>query len=85
MGYNKSDREYLLKIGSRIRQLREAAGLSQEQLSFECGLHRTYISSIERGERNVAVINLRRIADALGVPVIDLFAFDELSSRNKLK
>lgn len=41
-------------------------GVSQEELAFRCGLHRTYVGSLERGERNVAIVNIRRIAEALG-------------------
>lgn len=72
MSYEPDEAEFLKKVGQRIRTLREQRGLSQEKLSFECGLHRTYVSSVERGERNIAVINLRKIASALGVPVAHL-------------
>lgn len=56
------------------RQYRQELGLSQEQLAELSGLHRTYISSIERGARNVGVDNIERIARALGRSVADLFA-----------
>jgi transcriptional regulator with XRE-family HTH domain len=62
-----------LRFGRRIRELRQARGLSQEELAFRAGLHRTYVSSAERGERNVALVNLERLARALGVPLRDLF------------
>ncbi|ONI92858.1 hypothetical protein ALI22I_01380 [Saccharothrix sp. ALI-22-I] len=55
-------------FGARVRQAREALKLSQEGLADEAGLHRTYIGSIERGERNVSLVNILRIADALHVP-----------------
>ncbi len=54
-------------LGLAIRQLRRASGISQEAFAASCGLHRTYIGGIERGERNVSFANLLRIADALGV------------------
>ncbi|MDX8054813.1 helix-turn-helix transcriptional regulator [Lentzea sp. BCCO 10_0798] len=55
-------------FGARVRQSREVLGLSQEGLADASGLHRTYIGSIERGERNVSLVNILRIADALNVP-----------------
>lgn len=61
-----------LAVGERIRALRMKKGLSQEELGFESGLHRNYIGGIERGERNVAVVNLARLAKALGVRPRDL-------------
>ena len=62
-----------LRLGRRIRSLRERKSWSQEELAAECGLHRTYIGSVERGERNVAIVNIERIAVALGVAIKDLF------------
>ena len=50
----------------RVRALRKEKGLSQEDLALACDLDRTYISGIERGERNVSLVNIQRIADALG-------------------
>ncbi len=60
------------EVGRRVRRLREKAGLSQEELGFKSGLHRNYIGGIERGERNVAVINIAKLAKALGVRPRDL-------------
>lgn len=59
-------------LGLAIRQLRLGAGVSQEAFATRCGLHRTYVGGIERGERNVSFANLLRIAGALGVPVSEL-------------
>jgi len=54
-------------VGMRIRELRLAKGLSQEALADEAGVHRTYIGSVERGERNISLDNIVRIARALKV------------------
>jgi len=54
-------------VGAKIRRLREKKGWSQEDLGFEADLHRNYIGGIERGERNVAIVNLSKLAKALGV------------------
>jgi transcriptional regulator with XRE-family HTH domain len=63
----------LVKIGHKIRNLRKAKGFSQESFADEVGLDRTYMGGIERGERNLAAINLIRIAKTLQVEVGELF------------
>ncbi len=57
----------LKKFGERVRELRVKKGLSQEQLAELSGLHRTYISSLELGKRNVSLVNIYALAKALGV------------------
>lgn len=57
----------LILFGKSVRQLREQNGLSQEALADLCHLHRTYIGGIERGERNVGLLNLLRLSRALKV------------------
>jgi len=61
------------KIGIRLRELRTEKGLSQEKFSFECGLDRTYIASIEQGKRNVSIVNIEKIAKAFDMSVFDFF------------
>jgi DNA-binding XRE family transcriptional regulator len=63
---------YLQHIGSRAGDLRIGRRLTQAQLSDTCGLHRTFIGSVERGEGNAAILSMRRIAAALRVPLADL-------------
>ncbi len=59
-------------VGAKVRKLREKNGLSQEQLGFKTGLHRNYIGGVERGERNIGVVNIGKLAKALGVRPRDL-------------
>lgn len=75
--YSKSEKDYIERIGNRIREFRIEADLSQEKLAFACGLDRTYIGSVERGERNISVINLRKIAKALNIEVSALLNIKE--------
>ena len=60
-------------FGQRVRELRSKRNLSQEGLAHACGLDRTYIGGVERGERNVSLLNIKKIADSLGIPVKELF------------
>jgi transcriptional regulator with XRE-family HTH domain len=55
------------QFGARMRALRQQKSLSQEELAFSCNLDRTYIGSVERGERNISLVNIHTIAAALGV------------------
>ena len=64
-----SSEDILSRFGSRVRELRMASGLTQERLAELCGLDRSYIGGIERGERNVSLRNIQLIARALGVPL----------------
>ena len=69
----RKDEAIKVAFGKRLRALRAAKGLSQEKLALTCDLDRTYIGGIERGERNVNLVNIQKIASALGVPVRELF------------
>ena len=68
------DRNPKQVLGRNVRKRRQAAGLSQEELASRAGLHRTYVSSLERGERNVAVENIFALAHALGCQAADLLS-----------
>ena len=62
------------KFGIRVRELRVARGLSQEVLAQKSGLHRTYVGGIERGERNVSLENIQKIAKSLNITIDRLFS-----------
>lgn len=68
-----SDLEILKKFGERVRHLRKQKDISQEELAHRADLHRTYIGMIERAEKNITLLNIKKIADALEVPIKDLF------------
>ena len=61
------------ELGDRIKDLRKKTGLSQEKFALQIEMDRTYFASVERGKRNVALINLKKIADGLGVTLSELF------------
>lgn len=63
----------LYAFGQRVRKLRLERCLSQEELADKCGLHRTYISDVELGKRNVSLENIARIAESLEISLPDLF------------
>ncbi|WP_010991836.1 helix-turn-helix domain-containing protein [Corynebacterium glutamicum] len=66
------DKKILIQLGGRIRDVRKSLGISQEELAHLSGMHRTYVSSVERGERNISVLNLLSLAGVLGVDAGDL-------------
>jgi transcriptional regulator with XRE-family HTH domain len=63
-----------IRFGRAIRRLREAQGINQEEAAERCGLHRTYYSGIERGVRNVSLVNIERVAKGLKTSLPDLFS-----------
>ena len=67
-------------FGEQVRKLRLAMDLSQEELAFKAGVHRTYLGSIERGERNPSLKNIAAIAKALNISLSELFSFDHTRS-----
>ena len=62
------------RLGLNVRRHREAKGLSQEAFAYEAGIHRTYVSDIERGARNPTILVVDKLAKALGVPAGELLA-----------
>ena len=65
----------LTQFGERLRLLRKERNLSQEKLGMKSELHRTYIGMIERGEKNITLVNLQKLAIALDIPLKDLLDF----------
>lgn len=61
------------KIGQRIKELREASSMSQKDLSYAADLDRSYIASVENGQRNISIVNIEKIAIALGVTLKEFF------------
>lgn len=66
-------KKILVAFGDKVRVIRKANGLSQEELSFKADLHRTYIGMIERAEKNITLTNIEKIAKALEVDIKTLF------------
>ncbi len=63
------------KVGNRIKELRGKLGISQEELGFRSGVHRTYIASLEVGKRNISIATLEKIVNALEVSFSEFFDF----------
>ena len=61
-----------VSFGNQLSMVRTKKGISQEELGARAELHRTYVSSVERGERNVSLVNIERLAIALGVSIHDI-------------
>jgi transcriptional regulator with XRE-family HTH domain len=66
-----------LRFGFAVKDRREALGLTQEEFADHAGIHRTYLSDIERGTRNVSLINIERLASALSLKISELFQIVE--------
>lgn len=72
-----------LKIGQRIKELRETAKMSQKDLAYTADLDRSYIASIENGQRNVSIVNIEKIAVALNVTLKEFFNDAEFNKHRK--
>lgn len=64
-----------LLVGKRVRELRNSIGISQEELADLAGLDRTYITSVECGKRNISIVNIKKLANALNVTLAEFFNF----------
>jgi transcriptional regulator with XRE-family HTH domain len=69
---NRQSRSARLVFAANLRRLREQKGFSQEKLAEMAQLHRTYVGSVERGERNISIDNMEELAAALGVPLREM-------------
>jgi transcriptional regulator with XRE-family HTH domain len=64
----------LVRFGRRVRELRKKKGMSQEALALEAGLDRSYVGGVERGERNIALVNIEKLAKALDTKASELLS-----------
>lgn len=70
------DNDVLILFGKNLKKLRKKNNLSQEDLADKSGLHRTYIGMVERGEKNITLINILKIAKALNVDIKEIMDFE---------
>ena len=85
MSYTEPEQRLLKALGESIRHHRKAKGLSQEKLAWLSEIDRSYMGSVERGERNIAILNLQKIAATIGVTLSELVAGldDEAAGRKQ--
>jgi len=67
--------EALIQFGKNVKLVRKTRGLTQEELASKANLHRTYIGMIERAEKNITLINMLKISNALGITIVELLEF----------
>lgn len=79
MSTSPSSTDPRILFGERLIQLRKQRGWSQERLSLESGVARSYLGGVERGKRNIALVNICRLAEALSVTPDELFRFDQIT------
>lgn len=77
--------DILKLVGSKIRDIRKEKGISQETLGEQAGFHYSYIGGVERGERNISLENLDKLAESLGVHASELFNYVQLSGKTTEK
>ena len=73
-----SQEKYLIRLGAQIRKLRECGSMTHLEISALCNSEKAYLSRIENGRTNATVITLKKIADAIGIPLSELFALEDL-------
>ena len=71
-----SKQNILIRFGERVREIRKEKGLSQEELAHKADLHRTYIGMIERAEKNITLLNIEKIANALEIGINEIMIFN---------
>lgn len=81
----RGQRSQLVAFGLAVREVRKRGTWSQEKLAERSGLHRTYVSGVERGERNPGLLNVHRIAKALGVSTSELIGLAERHARRGMR
>lgn len=79
MGCQVVSTDILLRFGKAVRQIRQEKHISQEELADMCGLHRTYLSDVELGKRNISLENIEKIAKSLSISIVDVFYIAERS------
>lgn len=72
-----------LKIGKRIKELRNLRGFSQEELADRAGIDRTYVNSVENGKRNVSIVNIEKITNALGCTFQEFFTTENFTNKKR--
>ncbi len=77
--------DFLVEIGTRIKDLREKIGMNQEELAFLAGVHRTYVGAVERGEQNLTLMTMKRFMDALGASLEEFFTGFTQKQASKLE
>jgi transcriptional regulator with XRE-family HTH domain len=77
MGRKRGKADIRERFGFALKTRREALGLTQEDFAARAGIHRTYLSDVERGSRNICLMNIERIAAALALPLSELFRLVE--------
>jgi transcriptional regulator with XRE-family HTH domain len=77
MGKQRSRPDVRERFGFAVKARREELGLTQEDLAGRAGIHRTYLSDVERGSRNLSLVNIEKLAAALGLPMSELFRLVE--------
>ena len=70
------DKDILIKFGKKVREERLKKGYSQEAFADKVGVHRTYIGMIERAEKNITLLNIKKLADGLGISVSELMRLE---------
>ena len=73
------------QVGNRIKTLRKALNISQEEFAFRCGMDRTYITSLENGKRNISIVNLEKISKVFNMSLSEFFNFSKEEVQNDIR